>query len=105
MNKALHAIVYVILVLAGAALYFEMNIFEKRSLQNDSITQLADYIVKISHTIEKADAAKPSTVPEARRDISLYESLGFVEYGRNPRGFRSRLSGWQTLVLMRLELA
>ena len=26
-------------------------------MQNDSITQLADYIVKISHTIEKADAA------------------------------------------------
>ena len=25
MNKALHAIVYLILVLAGAALYFEMN--------------------------------------------------------------------------------
>ncbi len=33
----------------------------------------------------------------------LYESVGFQEYGRNPRGFRAR-SGWQTLVLMRLEL-
>ena len=74
MNKALHAIVYLILALAGAALYFEMNIFEKRNLQNDSITQLADYIVKISHTIEKADAAKSSTVPEARRDISPVEA-------------------------------
>ena len=29
---------------------------------------------------------------------------GFVEYGRNPKGFRSRLTGWQELVLMRLEL-
>lgn len=36
--------------------------------------------------------------------IRLYESVGFVEYGRNPRAFRSRLSGWQELVLMRLEL-
>ena len=36
--------------------------------------------------------------------ISLYQSVGFAEYGRNPRGFRSRLSGWQALVLMRLEL-
>ncbi len=36
--------------------------------------------------------------------IALYESEGFVEYGRNPRGFCSRLSGWQELVLMRLEL-
>ena len=36
--------------------------------------------------------------------IALYESEGFVEYGRNPKGFRSRVSGWQELVLMRLEL-
>ena len=36
--------------------------------------------------------------------ISLYKSLGFTEYGRNPRGFRSRFCGWQELVMMRLEL-
>ena len=41
---------------------------------------------------------------ENKRAIALYESVGFVEYGRNPRGFRSRLTGWQELVLMRLEL-
>ena len=41
---------------------------------------------------------------ENGRAISLYLSEGFREYGRNPQGFRSRLSGWQTLVLMRLEL-
>lgn len=35
--------------------------------------------------------------------VRLYESVGFREYGRNPRGFRAR-SGWQTLILMRLEL-
>ena len=29
---------------------------------------------------------------------------GTVEYGRNPKGFRSQFSGWQELVLMRLEL-
>ena len=74
MNKALHAIVYLILVLAGAALYFEMNIFDKRNLQNDSITQLADYIVKISHTIEKADAPKTGAAPEARKDVSPVEA-------------------------------
>lgn len=43
-------------------------------------------------------------VSENRNAIALYESVGFVEYGRNPRGFRSRLTGWQELVLMRLEL-
>ena len=38
------------------------------------------------------------------RAIALYESEGFVEYGRNPKGFRSRFTGWQELVLMRLDL-
>jgi len=36
--------------------------------------------------------------------ISLYKSLGFMEYGRNPRGFRTRDGQWQELILMRLEL-
>ena len=43
-------------------------------------------------------------VADNERAVALYESEGFVEYGRNPRGFRSRLTGWQELVLMRLEL-
>ena len=43
-------------------------------------------------------------VAENKRALALYESVGFVEYGRNPRGFHSRLTGWQELVLMRLEL-
>ena len=38
------------------------------------------------------------------RAITLYESEGFAQYERNPKGFRSRYSGWQELVLMRLEL-
>lgn len=36
--------------------------------------------------------------------IALYKSVGFVEFGRNPRGFHSRCEGWQELVSMRLEL-
>ena len=43
-------------------------------------------------------------VAENRTALALYESVGFAEYGRNPRGFRSRLTGWQEIVLMRLEL-
>ena len=43
-------------------------------------------------------------VGENRRALALYRRAGFVEYGRNPRGFRSRLTGWQETVLMRLEL-
>ena len=36
--------------------------------------------------------------------VALYKSIGFIEYGRNPRGFRSRVTGWQPLSLMQLEL-
>lgn len=41
---------------------------------------------------------------ENSKTIALYESIGFVEFGRNPRGFISRYNGWQELVSMRLEL-
>ena len=44
------------------------------------------------------------TIAENQTALALYKSVGFAEYGRNPRGFRSRFSGWQELVLMRLEL-
>ena len=38
------------------------------------------------------------------RAINLYKSLGFTEFGRNPKGFNSRFCGFQELVYMRLEL-
>lgn len=43
-------------------------------------------------------------VAENERAIALYKSEGFEEYGRNPKGFLSRYSGFQELVYMRLEL-
>ena len=43
-------------------------------------------------------------VADNERALGLYESEGFVEYGRNPKGFRSRFTGWQALVLMGREL-
>ena len=43
-------------------------------------------------------------VADNKRALGLYPSVGFVEYGRNPKGFRSRMNGWQEIVLMRLEL-
>ena len=36
--------------------------------------------------------------------LALHKKFGFVEYGRNPKGFRSRNTGYQELVLMRLVL-
>ena len=43
-------------------------------------------------------------VAENRSAIGLYESVGFVEYGRNPKSFLSRFTGWQEVVLMRLDM-
>ena len=42
-------------------------------------------------------------VAENTSAVKLYESVGFREYGRNPRAFRAR-RGWQEVILMRLEL-
>lgn len=44
-------------------------------------------------------------VRENTAAMALYQSFGFVEYGSNPKGFRSRHTSWQELVLMRLELS
>lgn len=43
-------------------------------------------------------------VAENEKAIMLYKTEGFKEYGRNPKGFRSRISGFQETVLMRLDL-
>ena len=43
-------------------------------------------------------------VAENETAIEIYKKAGFVEFGRNPRGFKSRLTGYQKLVSMRLEL-
>ena len=45
-----------------------------------------------------------NAVAENERAIALYKSLGFEEFGRNPRGFNSRTSGFQELVYMLLTL-
>ena len=45
-----------------------------------------------------------NVVAENDRAVSLYKSLGFAEFGRNPKGFNSRATGYQELVYMLLEL-
>jgi archaellum component FlaC len=74
MNKALHALVYVILAVAGVVLYFELNLFEKKDLLTERNRQLEDYLINISRTIEKSDAPKSSTQVEARKDSSPIEA-------------------------------
>ena len=43
-------------------------------------------------------------VADNERAVAMYKKAGFVECGRNPKGFRSRITGFQELVSMRLEL-
>ena len=74
MNKLLHAIVYLILIVAVAALVFEKSLFDKRTLLSDRNRAMEDYIVRLARTIEKADAPRPMTVPEAKKDISPIEA-------------------------------
>ena len=45
-----------------------------------------------------------TVVAENARAIALYQKAGFVEYGRNPRGFHSRINGYQEVVYMLLKL-
>ncbi len=38
------------------------------------------------------------------RALSMYKKAGFVGFGRNPKGFLSRIAGFQEVIYMRLEL-
>ena len=43
-------------------------------------------------------------VAENARAISMYQTAGFVEYGRNPKANRTRNAGFQELITMQMEL-
>ena len=78
MNKAVHALIYVILAVAGVALYFEINLFDKKELLKDSNSQLRDCIVKLSSYIEAEDAKEDDAggdpAPIANKDDSPVEA-------------------------------
>ena len=75
MNKAVHALVYVILAVAGVALFFEIKLYEKRELLSERNDQFADSLVKLAGTIEKANAPAPAnTDHEAHQDVSPVEA-------------------------------
>ena len=73
MNKALHFFVYLFLALAGAALWFEIQLNAKRSLLTDRNRLQEDYIVRIARTVEKTDATKGSPM-ELKKDSSPVEA-------------------------------
>ena len=73
MNKVLHVLVYVFLALAGAALFFELQLNAKRSELTDRNRMQEDYLVKIARTVEKADPAKDAAF-EIKKDTSPVEA-------------------------------
>ena len=73
MNKALHAFVYLFLVLAGAALWFELQLNAKRTLLTDRNRLQEDAFIKIAKTIEKAEPSK-DVVVEIRKDTAPVEA-------------------------------
>lgn len=73
MNKVLHVLVYVFLVLAAAALFFELQLNAKRSELTDRNRLQEDYLVKIAKTIEKAEPEAGATF-EVKKDASPVEA-------------------------------
>ena len=73
MNKAVHVFVYIFLIFAGAALYFEMELNKKRSELVDRNRQQEEFLAKIARTVEKAEPNKEVSV-EANKDDSPVEA-------------------------------
>ena len=73
MNKLLHVLVYVFLVLAGAALFFELDLNKKRTELTDRNRMQEDYFIRVAKTIEKVEPAKDATF-EIKKDNSPVEA-------------------------------
>ena len=73
MNKALHVFVYLFLILACVALFFELQLNDKRTLLTDRNRLQEDYIVKIAKTIEREDPDKEARA-EIKKDVSPVEA-------------------------------
>ena len=73
MNKLLHVLVYLFLLLAGTALFFEIELNKKRTELTDRNRMQEDYIVRVAKTIEKVDPAKDAAF-EIKKDASPVEA-------------------------------
>ena len=73
MNKVLHVLVYVFLLLAGAALFFELQLNEKRTELTKRNRMQEDFLVQIAKTVERVDPAKDANF-EVKKDSSPVEA-------------------------------
>ena len=73
MNKALHVLVYLFVILSAAALWFEIELNKKRTLLTDRNRLQEEYVIKIASTVEKVEPNKDMTA-ETKKDISPIEA-------------------------------
>ena len=73
MNTLLHVLVYVFLLLAGAGLFFEIQLNDKRTELTKRNRMQEDCFVKLAKTIEKAEPAKDAAF-EIKKDSSPVEA-------------------------------
>ena len=73
MNKALHVLVYLFLILSATSLWFEIELNKKRELLRDRQRIQEEYLIKIASTVEKAEPNKDATA-EIKKDISPVEA-------------------------------
>ena len=73
MNKLLHVLVYFFLILAGAGLFFELQLNKKRTELTERNRMQEEYFIKVAKTIEKTDPAKDAAF-EIKKDSSPVEA-------------------------------
>ena len=85
---------------------------ESKNVRKNVSMMLTGMVIGAALTGACIDCAKEAgfrqleleVVGDNENAVRLYKKYGFMEYGRNPRGFLTRDGRWQELVLMRLEL-
>jgi len=73
MNKALHAFIYLFLILSGAALYFELQLNAKRAEMRDRNRMQEDFIMEVARLTEEPAEAAPATA-EIEFDTGAHDS-------------------------------
>ena len=68
MNKALHVLVYLFVILSAAALRSEIELNKKRTLLTDRNRLQEEYVIQIASTVEKVEPNKDATT-ETNKDI------------------------------------
>ena len=69
MNKVLHALVYLFLILSAVALWFEIELNKTRETLSDRNRLQEDYVIRIAGTVEKVEPNKDATA-ELKKDVS-----------------------------------